>query len=372
MRLSQRRSQIDSSGIRKVFDLAASMKDPINLSIGLPDFDVPDLVKESAIDAIRAGKNRYTQTGGTPVLRQAVRALYEKRGVPFDDVMIASGTSGALFLVLLATVDPGDEVLIPDPYFVMYEALVKFLGAVPVLVDTYPDFRITAEALAKVTTPRTKMLILNSPSNPTGTVYTEADAKAAVEFAEARGIIILSDEIYEPFCFDAEFVSPAKYARNPIIISGLSKTVAMTGWRLGWVVGPSDLIKAITEIQQYTFVCAPSIAQEAALEGLKHDMRPANDDYRKRRDFIYNGLVNAGYRTPKPGGAFYIFPEAPNGDGGVFVSEAIKRNLLIVPGSVFSARNTNFRISFAASPEKLAAGLRVLEDLQKHFARNSG
>ena len=367
MKLSQRRSLIDSSGIRKVFDLAAKMKDPINLSIGLPDFDVPDVVKECAIGAIRNGKNRYTVTAGTPELRQAVRDYYSRRSVPHDDVMIASGTSGALFLVFLALLDPGDEVLVPDPYFVMYEALIKFLGAKPVLVDTYPDFRITREALEKATTPKTKLLIINSPNNPTGRVYTEEECRIAAQFAMDKGIEFMSDEIYEPFCFDGEYVSPARFHPAPIVISGLSKTVAMTGWRLGWLAGPADLIKACTDIQQYTFVCAPSVAQEAALEGLKFDMHAINDDYRNRRDIIYNGLVSAGYSVVKPGGAFYIFPEAPNGDGDAFVKEAIANNLLIVPGHVFSKRNTNFRISFASTPAKLKAGLEVLARLAERY-----
>ncbi|CAN5181206.1 aminotransferase class I/II-fold pyridoxal phosphate-dependent enzyme [soil metagenome] len=367
MRLSQRRSLINSSGIRKIFDLASTMKNPINLSIGLPDFDVPDAVKECAIAAIRGGKNRYTLTAGTPQLREAVREYYRKRDVPFDDVLIASGTSGGLFLVFLALLDPGDEVLILDPYFVMYEALVKFIGAKPVLVDTYPDFKITREALEKAATPKTKLLILNSPSNPTGHVYTEAECRIAAEFAESRGIEVLSDEIYEPFCYDGDFVSPAKFFKAPITISGLSKSVGMTGWRVGWVAGPSDLMKAITDIQQYTFVCAPSFAQEAAIEGLKHDMRATNDDYRKRRDLIYGGLVDAGYNVEKPGGAFYIFPEAPGGDGDAFVLDAIKNNLLIVPGSVFSARKSHFRISFAAAPDTLRAGIGVLAKLAAQY-----
>lgn len=368
MKLSQRRSLIDSSGIRRIFDLAAKMKDPINLSIGLPDFDVPEEVKDVAINAIRGGKNRYTLTAGIPPLRDAIKQLYADRGVAAEDAIITAGTSGGLFLVLLALLDPGDEVLIPDPYFVMYPALVRFLGAKPVAVDTYPHFRLTREALEKAVTPRTKLLILNSPANPTGVVYTEEEARMAVQFAEERGIEILSDEIYEPFCFDAPFVSPAKYAKAPIVISGLSKSVAMTGWRLGWTTGPADLIKAMTEIQQYTFVCAPSFAQEAALTALKFDMSAINDDYRNRRDIIYNGLVNAGYRVVKPGGAFYIFPEAPNGDGDAFVQEAIANNLLMVPGGVFSERKTNFRISFASTPEKLRAAVEVLSRLADKYS----
>lgn len=363
MKLAQRRHAIDSSGIRKVFDLAQSIKDPINLSIGLPDYDVPDSIKKLGFEAIEAGKNRYTQTGGNLALRDAVRQFYTDHGVPHEDVMIASGTSGALFLTLLALLDPGDEVLIPDPYFVMYEALVKFLGAKPVLIDTYPDFRLKREALEAATTDKTKLLILNSPSNPTGVVMTEEECRMAADFAEARGIEVLSDEIYEAFSYEGEFVRPSAYLKAPIVISGLSKSVAMTGWRLGWLAGPKDLVKACEEIQQYTFVCAPSVGQEMALQAMKFDMRPICEEYKRRRDLIYNGLIDNGYKVSKPGGAFYIFPEAPGGDGDAFVRKAIEERLLMVPGSVFSKRRSNFRISFAASEEKLRQGIEILRKL---------
>lgn len=363
MKLSQRRASIDSSGIRKVFDLAAKLKDPVNLSIGLPDYDVPDAIKAVGVEAIQSGRNRYTQTGGNAALRDAVRQLYTDRGVPHGNVMIASGTSGALLLVLLALIDPGDEVLIPDPYFVMYEALVRFLGAKPVLIDTYPDFRLTREALEAAATDRTRLLMLNSPSNPTGVVMTEEECRMAAEFCESRGIEVLSDEIYEEFCYDGDFVRPSSYFKAPIVISGLSKSVAMTGWRLGWIVGPSDLVKACEEIQQYTFVCAPSVAQEMAMTALHYDMRPICDQFRRRRDVIHDGLRDLGYSVSKPGGAFYIFPEAPGGDGEELVRQAIERNVLMVPGHVFSKRRSNFRISFAASEDSLRAGLKVLEQL---------
>lgn len=367
MKLAQRRHAIDSSGIRKVFDLAQSIKDPINLSIGLPDYDVPDAVKKIGLDAISEGKNRYTQTGGNKALRDAVRQFYTDNGVPHEDAMIASGTSGALFLCLLALLDPGDEVLIPDPYFVMYEALVKFLGAKPVLIDTYPDFRLTREALEAATTEKTRLLILNSPSNPTGVVMTADECRMVADFAELRGIEVLSDEIYEAFSYDGEFVRPSAFFKAPIVISGLSKSVAMTGWRLGWLVGPRDLIKATEEIQQYTFVCAPSVGQEMALHAMKFDMTPICEEYTRRRDLVYNGLVDNGYKVNKPGGAFYIFPEAPNRDGDAFVREAIEQRLLMVPGGVFSQRKSNFRISFAASEAKLREGLDILARLaEKH------
>ncbi len=367
MNLAKRRSVISSSGIRRVFDLAAKMKDPINLSIGLPDFDVPDTIKEAAVAAIRGGKNRYTLTGGIPALRQEVLALYGRRGIKFEDAMISSGTSGALVLLFMTLLDPGDEVLIADPYFVMYKHLVRMVGANPVFVDTYPDFRLTRERLEAAITPRTKMIVCNSPANPTGLVYTEAEARMLAEFAEERDLWLVSDEIYDLFTYDEEFVSPARFAKKPIVVSGLSKTVAMTGWRMGWIAGPTEVVQAATEFQQYTFVCSPSMVQEASLIGIHYDTTPYRDEYKARRDLVYSGLIEAGYTVTRPGGAFYIFPEAPGGDATAFVEEAIKNNLLVIPGNVFSERNTHFRISYAQSREKLQAGIDVMTQLIGKF-----
>lgn len=369
MQFAKRRHAIDSSGIRKVFDLAATLKDPCNLSIGLPDYDVPDPVKEAAIGAIRAGRNRYTQTAGNPALRERIRARYAARGIDVEDVMVASGTSGGLFLTFLALLDPGDRVLVPDPYFVMYKHLVRLIGSEPAFVDTYPNFRLTREALERAWSPQCKMLVLNSPNNPSGTVYSEDELRMAGQFADEKGLIVLTDEIYEDFVFDGPFVSPARFTdpARTVIISGLSKNVAMTGWRLGWVAGPKALILALSEIQQYSFVCAPSPAQEAAGAGMDFDMSAIREQFTRRRDLIYSGLVESGYNVEKPGGAFYILPEAPGGDGEAFVRKAIEKNLLVVPGGVFSERNSHFRISFAASTDQLERGIGILGELRAEY-----
>src|SRR4051794_1227551 len=230
--VSSRAHAVDASGIRKVFDLAAKMKDPINLSIGLPDFDVPEESKTVAVDAIRAGHNRYTQTQGIAPLRDRLRKdLSAEFARDVGDVLITSGVSGGLFLAILSTINPGDEAIFLDPYFVMYKHLLTMAGGRAVPVDSYPDFRFPADRVEATITPRTKLLILNSPSNPTGVVMSEAEVKAAVEVARKHNLLILSDEIYEPFLYDMPrgLPSAAKTYENTVILRGFSKSHAMTG-----------------------------------------------------------------------------------------------------------------------------------------------
>ncbi len=365
MNLAKRRFEIDSSGIRKVFDLAAKLKNPCNLSIGLPDYDVPDPVKEAAIEAIRAGQNRYTLTAGVPRLRETVTARYRERGHDVEDAIVVAGTSGGLFLCFLALLNPGDGLMFTDPYFVMYKHLCKFIGAVPAYIDTYPDFRLRREALERAWTPNCKAIVINSPNNPTGIVYSDDELKMAAEFAEEKGLVVITDEIYEDFVFDGPFRSPADFTdpARTVIISGLSKNAAMTGWRIGWVAGPKVLVQALSDIQQYSFVCAPSFAQAASFSALEFDMADIRERFTKRRDFVHAGLVDAGYSVEKPGGAFYVLPAAPGGNGDEFVRRAIEKNLLVVPGSVFSERATHFRISFAAGMEQLERGVGILREL---------
>jgi aspartate aminotransferase/aminotransferase len=361
--ISQRALGVDASGIRKVFDLAAKMKDPINLSIGLPDFDVPAPVKEAAIESIRSGQNRYTQTQGIAALRERLRKeLSTEIGRDVGEVLITSGVSGGLLLAILSTIDPGDEAIFLDPYFVMYKHLLTMAGGKSVIVDSYPNFRFHADRVEAAITPRTKLLILNSPSNPTGVVMTEAEVQAAVEVARKHNLLILSDEIYEPFLYDMArgLPSAAKTYENTLILRGFSKSHAMTGWRLGYAAGPEAVVSQMTKLQQYTFVCAPSPLQYAALAAMDVNMSDAVTAYRRKRDIAFETLSRS-FEVVKPAGAFYIFPKAPTGQtASDFVARAIDNNVLIIPGNVFSERDTHFRISYATTDERLQQGCEIL------------
>ncbi len=359
--ISQRCRMVDASGIRKVFDLAAKLSDPINLSIGQPDFDVPEPVKAEAIEAIRSGFNSYTQTQGIAPLREAIAGrLTREHGWREPSVLITSGVSGGLMLAFMAMLNPGDEVLVPDPYFVMYKHLVNLVGARPVMVDTYPDFRLDPDRFAARVSPRTKLLLLNSPSNPTGNLASADELTGILALADKHGLLVISDEIYCEFCYDGPYQSAAAGGRDDILLlGGFSKTYGMTGWRMGYAAGPRAIIEQMTKLQQYTFVCAPSMVQRAGLAALETDMGEHVAAYRRKRDIIYDGLKDA-FEVMRPGGAFYIFPKAPGGRATPFVEKAIAGNVLIIPGSVFSDRDTHFRISFATSDEKLRAGAEVL------------
>ena len=362
--ISDRTSKIDASGIRKVFALAASLKDPINFSIGQPDFDVPEELKEEAINAIRQGINKYSQTAGSEALLKRVSEEVQKEiGWENPSVLISSGVSGGLLLAFLALVNPGDEVIIPDPYFVMYKHLVNMLGGKCIFADSYPDFRLPVEKIASSITEKTKLIILNSPCNPTGAVYSQQEIDAIAKISHENDIVILSDEIYEHFCYDGQYPSIAKSYEKTLLLRGFSKSYAMTGWRLGYVAAHESLkevIEQMTKIQQYTFVCAPAPFQIAAVAAMDFDVTEFVNAYRRKRNLIYDGLKE-NFEIVKPQGAFYAFVKAPEGSAvSEFVSRAIANNVLIIPGNVFSEKDTHFRISYATTDEKIEKGVEVL------------
>ncbi|HZZ72584.1 MAG TPA: pyridoxal phosphate-dependent aminotransferase [Pirellulales bacterium] len=367
--IAARTLAFDSSGIRKVFDLAAKMQNPINLSIGQPDFDVPEQARQAAIEAIQSRKNGYAQTQGMPVLRDRLQQQVDRQyGHADRKLFVSSGTSGGLVLAMMTLVNPGDEVLVFDPFFVMYEPLVKLIGGTPVLIDTYPHFRIDLNRVRDAITPRTKLILFNSPANPTGVLASADEVRGLAELAAEKNVALVSDEIYRLFCYDGPFLSPAQFNPSTIVIDGFSKSYAMTGWRLGYVHGPGEIIEQMIKLQQYTFVCAPQPFQWSAAEALEIDMQPHIDAYRKKRDFVVNSLKEF-YEIEHPGGAFYCFPKVcrtpENLTATQFVERAIAEELLVIPGKIFSRRDTHFRISYAAADAVLERGVEVLRKMAR-------
>jgi aspartate aminotransferase/aminotransferase len=363
--IADRMHGIESSGIRRMFELARSLKDPVNLSIGQPDFDVPEPVKRAAHAAIDAGFNGYTQTQGIPELREKILADV-RRAYPHPerDLLITSGTTGGLVVALECVVNPGDEVIYFDPFFVLYPHIIHLVGGVSVMIDTYPDFTIDVDRVKSAITPRTKAIIVNSPANPTGHVLPRDTLRDLALLAHKHNVLLISDEIYRAFCFDGDFASPAEFNEDVLVFDGFSKAYAMTGWRLGYAHGPRRVIQEMIKLQQFTFVCAPSMVQHAGVVAWDQDVSSCVASYRRKRDRMVEGLRDF-YEIAGGEGAFYLFPKAPGGNGTEFVTEAIHNNLLVIPGNVFSRRDTHFRLSYAASDAVLDRGIEILQRLAR-------
>ena len=361
--IADRMGRIEASGIRRVFELGRKLKDPVNLSIGQPHFPVPEPIRRAATDAIDRGDNGYTVTQGIPELRDKLKAQVHAR-LPGQEreVVVTSGTSGALMLALCTTVNPGDEVILFDPYFVAYPHLVTLAGGTSVVLDTYPDFRIDVNKVRTAITPRTKVILFSSPSNPTGVTTDVNTLRDLTALAREKGILLIADEIYRSFWYDGPFRSAAEFDPNVLVLDGFGKTYGITGWRLGYAHGPKRLIEEMAKLQQFTFVCAPAPVQHAGVIALDTDMSAIVADYKRKRDFMCSEL-SARFELERPGGAFYVFPKVPRGTGTQFVEEAIRHNLLVIPGNAFGRKDTHIRISYAAADEKLRQGVEILNRL---------
>lgn len=374
-RLSERVRGIEPSGIRRIFELIATMQDPINLSIGQPHYDPPPALIEAAHRAMLAGKNRYTVTQGLPELNAGLLDEVARRyGRRPETCLMTSGVSGGLVLTFLSLLDPGDEVLLPDPGFVMYRHLATLCGAKVRYYDLYPRqaggrFGVDVAAIEKLVTKRTKILFVNSPSNPTGCVLTRAEIQGLCEVANRHGLFVVSDEIYDLFCYVDDYASPVSYAEHCIQLGGYSKSYGVPGWRLGYATGPASVLDAMKTMQQFTFVCAPAPFQYALLEAMPAiDLTPYRVQYRQKRDFIAANL-HPVYGLLPPEGSFYAFPRLPGVvDSATFLQAALQQKLLIVPGNSFSQRDTHFRLSFAADERDLRRGVDVLNELARQFA----
>lgn len=364
----RRSDRVEASMIRRLFDLATRRRaedgPTVDLSIGQPHLPAAGALRSSAREGIDDGLNGYAPSTGIQPLRDAVLAFArERRDYSPEAAIITAGASGGLTLAILALAEPGDEVLLPDPYFVSYPQLVEIAGARPVYYDTYPDFRLRPDAIESAITERTRVIVINSPANPTGAVHDEASLRAVAGIAERRGVTVLSDEIYDTLVFDSEHVSIARFCENTVTVGGWGKSLSVTGWRVGYATGPEKVLTDMTKMQQFTFVCVPEAFQRAVLSNRDLWERPdARDAYRTHRDRLCEAL-DGHYRFVRPGGAFYLFPEAPGADAEAFCDRALELGLLVIPGGGFSRRNTHFRISFAVENEVLQRGIELLKKL---------
>jgi len=388
--LSDRVRGIEHSGIRRVWELAAERPNAVNLSIGQPDFPVPDAVKTPAADAIHHNRNGYTPTTGIPALRKRIAAHLEHdvawRCQPGPDepgLIVTSGTSGALVTAFLALLGPGDEAIIPDPYFVMYPVLGAISGGACVRCQTSPDFRMTAERVEPLITERTRLVLVNSPGNPSGVVLSEAEVNDLLDLCRTRGLVLISDEIYDEFTFrdgrtqprsgDPDALACPSPCRAPrswdtcLLVRGFGKTYGVTGWRLGFAAGPAWLIDAMAKIQQYTFVCPPTPLQHGALAAFDADMQHHVDEYQRRRDIAIEALRGVT-DVVNPAGAFYVFPKVPERlgvSGTEFAEHLAQRDVLVIPGGVFSDRDTHIRLSLSAPTDRLGQGVELIADAMR-------
>ena len=362
--VSQRLQYFDSSDFRHAMQKQAELINPIDLSIGVPEELTPEHVKAAGIAAINSDKTKYTPAAGIAELREAITAkLFKENGLLHDPscVTIVPGLTTGLLLVYLAILDPGDEIIIFDPYYPPYPNLASMVGAHVVCLPTLPDFQPDLPALEANITIRTKVIVVNSPNNPSGAVYPEATLRKIAHLAEVHNLLIISDEIYEHFTYDTPHFSIGSIYPNTITMNGFSKEYAMTGWRLGYLAGPSDIINAINELQQYVVMSSSSIAQHAGVAAMKQ--RPdIVHKYHKKRDYVINRLSEMGYKVHGAQGAYYIFLETPEGLTDVeFVDRATSHGLIIVPGRAFSRQQGYVRISYGADMATLKRGMDALE-----------
>ncbi len=364
--LSDRMKMFLPSPIRAMFELGQRMKNPIDLSVGQPDFDTPNEICEAASRAMREGKNRYSVTAGVPEFRELVKRSLESEGFRVEDAMIVAGASGGLLLSLFALVDRVTDVYILDPYFVSYKPLIHLVGGRVCVIDTSPDFKLTPERLKSVVKGKNKkVLLFNSPVNPTGLMYTEDEIRALAKITRRLGIQVISDEAYDRFAYDFPHCSWLRYDPGAVLVRTLGKTWSMTGWRVGYVAGPRRILEAMAVLQQFTFVCVNTPAQWGGVTALGTDTSELIASYRRKRDYLCSELQPV-FELPKPQGAFYAFVKIP-GSTKKFFLKCIEKELLVTPGHAFSERGGYFRISFATSDEKLERGLSLLRKIEKEM-----
>lgn len=370
-------SRLKPSGIRRFFDLAASMEGVISLGVGEPDFITPWSVREACILSLEQGYTSYTANAGLWELRKEISDYLARRFEvlydPANEIIVTVGASQALDVSLRAILNPGDEVIVVEPSFVSYAPLVSLAGGVPIPIQTSGkhQFKLQPEQIEQVVTPKTKALIICSPNNPTGTVLNRGELEQIASIVAKHDLLVISDEIYAELCYEEQYISfpaIAHMRERTVLINGFSKGFAMTGWRLGFVAAPKDLAAAMLKIHQYTMMCAPTMAQYAAIEALQNgadDVEQMRKSYRQRRNFFVQSLNEIGLTCHMPGGAFYAFPSIQS--TGMTSEQFAERLLLeekvaVVPGHVFGASGEGYiRCSYASSLEQLQEAIRRMK-----------
>ncbi|AXN38573.1 aminotransferase [Peribacillus butanolivorans] len=377
-------AELKPSGIRRFFDLAANLEGVVSLGVGEPDFVTSWAVREAAINSLEEGYTSYTANAGLFELRSEISKYMEKQFHvsyrPEDQIIVTVGASQALDITLRTILNPGEEVIVVEPCFVAYAPLVTMAGGIPVTVQTSKDddFKLTPEQLEAAITPKTKAVLICSPNNPTGTQLEQAELVMLADIVKKHDLLVISDEIYAELAYDEVFTSFAAIdgmMERTIVINGFSKGFAMTGWRLGFVCAPKEISEAMLKLHQYAMMCAPTMAQHAALEALKHGMQDVEEmrrSYRRRRNYIVKSFNDIGLDCHKPGGAFYAFPsiEKTGMTSMEFAERLLKEELVaVVPGDVFGESGEgHIRCSYASSMEHLQEALKRMERFMKNHS----
>jgi aminotransferase len=381
--LSQRVQLVKPSGIRKFFDIINTMPDVISLGVGEPDFVTPEHIRQAGIRSIEQGHTQYTSNYGMLALRGEIASMLNRRyGLSYDpatEILVTVGVSEGVDLSMRALVDPGDEVISLDPGYVAYEADIVFAGGKVVPVPAYAkyDFGVRAADIEAAITPRTKVILLGNPNNPTGAVIPRAELEGIAKLAQEHDLLVVVDEVYSRLVYDTEHTCIAALPgmrERTILLDGFSKAYAMTGWRIGYVAAPKHILEAMLKIHQYAIMCASTMAQEAALEALRHgedDVRMMHDSYDKRRRMFIEGLNRIGLPTCEPRGAFYAFPDISGtgmSDEDFAEKLLFEEQVAVVPGSSFGAAGKGYvRCAYCTAYEKLEEALVRMERFLKKY-----
>jgi aminotransferase len=382
--LAERVRRVRPSGIRKFFDIAASMPDVISLGVGEPDFDTPQHIRDAGIASIQAGQTHYTSNYGTLPLRQAIAAHIQRLyGISYDpqhELFVSVGVSEGVDAALRALVDPGDEVITPDPGYVAYEAGIHFAGGVPVPVPTYAKdgFQVKAAAIEAAITPRSKVVLFGNPNNPTGAMIERSELAAIAEVINRHDLVAIVDEVYSRLTYGAAHTCLATLPgmrQRTVLLDGFSKAYAMTGWRIGYVAAPQAVVEAMLKVHQYAIMCASTMSQAAALQALLHgedDVQTMLASYTKRRRVMIDGFTRLGLACGEPKGAFYVFPSITSSG---MTSEQFAEKLLfeeqvaVVPGNAFGAAGEGYvRCAYCTAPDKLEQALERIERFLRRHA----